>query len=92
MFRFTQETSSGSQSQFLAKITGIDKHSGTIAVILAKHWLWLPDGGSCVNRNMLEQILLFLMCFNNPEIYIIECISWIIKYLILLMHGATMKK
>ena len=37
MFRFTQETSSGSQSQFLAKITGIDKHSGTIAVILAKH-------------------------------------------------------
>ena len=32
-----------------------------------------------------------LMCFNNPTIYIIECISWTIKYLILLMHGATMK-
>jgi len=29
------------------------------------------------------------MCFNNPTIYIIEYISWTIKYLILLMHGAT---
>ena len=37
----------------------IDKHSGTIPVILARHWLWLPDDGSCVNRNMLEQILYF---------------------------------
>ena len=32
------------------------------------------------------------MCFNNPTIYTIECISWIIKYLILSMHGATVKK
>ena len=31
------------------------------------------------------------MCFNNTATYIIECISWTIKYLILLMHGATMK-
>ena len=29
----------------------IDKHSGTIIVILARHCFWLPDDGSCVNRN-----------------------------------------
>ena len=27
----------------------------TNLVILAKHWLWLPDDGFFVNRNMLEQ-------------------------------------
>ena len=43
MFRFTQEPSLGSQSQYLAKIYAntdnahIDKHSGTIRVILARH-------------------------------------------------------
>ena len=31
------------------------------------------------------------MCFSDPKIYTIECINWIIKYLILLMHRATMK-
>ena len=31
------------------------------------------------------------MCFNNPTIYIVECISWTIKCLISLMHGVTMK-
>ena len=30
-----------------------DTHSWTRLVILAKLWLWLPDDGSCVNRNML---------------------------------------
>ena len=69
----------------------IDKHSGTIPVILARHWLWLPDDGSCVNRNMSEQILYFECVFNNPTIHIIEYISWIMKYLLLLMHGVTMK-
>jgi len=29
-----------------------DKHSGTIPVILTRHWFWLPDDGSCVNRKM----------------------------------------
>jgi len=29
--------------------------------------------------------------FNNPTIYIIECISWTIKCSILLVHGGTMK-
>ena len=37
----------------------IKKHGGTIPVILARHRLWLPDDGSCVNRNMLEQLLHF---------------------------------
>ena len=115
MIRFTQEPSSGSQSQCLAKITvlsctvnythaqqvgicrhnndnaHINKHSGNITVILARHWLWFPGDGSCMNRNMLEQILYFLCVFNNPAIYIIECISWTMKYLVLLMHGATTK-
>ena len=95
MFQFTQEPLPWSQSQCLAKITGmvplwlywshftslsrpplplfttvgiyrqntdnarIDKHSGTIPVILARHWLLLPDDGSCVNWNMLEQLLYF---------------------------------
>jgi len=27
----------------------------TKCVILAKYWLWLPDDGFLVNRNMLEQ-------------------------------------
>ena len=31
------------------------------------------------------------MFFNYPTIHIIECISWIIKYLLLLTYGATMK-
>jgi len=26
----------------------INKHSGTKPVILARHWLWLPDDGSCM--------------------------------------------
>jgi len=40
---------------------------------------------------MLEQLLHFLCVFNKPTIYTIECTIWAIKYLILLMHGATMK-
>ena len=69
----------------------IDKHSGIIPVILAMHWLWLPDDGSCVNRNKLGQILYFSCVFNNTANYIIECIVATIKYWILLMDGATTK-
>ena len=36
-----------------------DTHIGTTYVILAKHWMWLPDDGFYVNRNMLEQLLQF---------------------------------
>jgi len=31
----------------------------TKCVIFAKYWLWLPDDGLLVNRNMLEQFSLF---------------------------------
>ena len=31
-----------------------DTHIGTRYVILAKQWMWLPDDGFIVNRNMLE--------------------------------------
>jgi len=74
-------------SEYAARI---DNHSGTIPVILVRHRLWLPDDGSCVSRNMLEQLLRFKCVFNKPTVCIIECISWTIKYLILLMHGAIM--
>jgi len=78
MFRFTQEPSSGSHNQCLAKITNLvqlcvthqvrirrhntdnvctDTYSRTRIVILAEHRLWLPDDGSCVNRNLLERLL-----------------------------------
>jgi hypothetical protein len=36
-----------------------DTHIGTGYVILAKHWMWLPDDGFIVNRNMLEQFYNF---------------------------------
>ena len=68
MFRFTKKPSSGSHSQYLAKITAwfiVDtdvvqtlsvlwRHNARL-VILAKYWLCLPDDGFFVNRNMLEQ-------------------------------------
>ena len=59
MFRFTQEPSSGSQNRHSDDNVHIDKHGGIIPVILARDLLWLPDDGSCVNRNMLEQLLYF---------------------------------
>ena len=34
-----------------------DTHIGIRFVILAKRWMWLPDDGFYVNRNMLEQLL-----------------------------------
>ena len=91
MFRFTRKPSSGSHSQYLAKITHLVKNTltqctahtphrsqyATITlttsctsstyplltecVILAKYWLWLPDDGFLVNRNMLEQLPYFKM-------------------------------
>jgi len=38
----------------------INGHDRTITVILAKHCIELPDDGSLVIRNMLEQILTIL--------------------------------
>ena len=48
MFRITRDPSSGSSIQCLAKIT-------VITVILVKHCIELPDDGSLVFRNILEQ-------------------------------------
>jgi len=55
-----------------------------------------PTGGGrsvgiVPSRTKATEFSFVCMCFNNPAIYITECISWTIKYLILLMHGATMK-
>jgi hypothetical protein len=75
MFRFTRKQSSGSHSQYLAKLTHLFQCGYTevvqtlsvrtsvrpllihieLSVILAKSWVWLPDDGFLVNRNMLEQ-------------------------------------
>ena len=55
MFRITRDPSSGNSIHCLAKITVI-----TITVILAKHCTNLPDDGSLVIRNMLEQFKIFL--------------------------------
>ena len=68
----------------------IDKNSGTTPVILAMAltlapWWWFQGEPKHVGAAFT-----FLMCFSNPTIYIIECISWTIKYLILLIIGATM--
>jgi hypothetical protein len=60
MFRITRDPSSGSFIQCLAKITVmILSRDRTINVILAKHFIELPDDGSLVIRNMLEQFQLF---------------------------------
>ena len=38
----------------------------TKRVIFSKHWLWLPENGVYVNRNMLERNLMFLWpCIMN---------------------------
>ena len=42
-----------------------DTHCWTRLVILAKNWLWIPDDGSYVNRNMLERSLLYLYRARN---------------------------
>ena len=48
-------------------------------------------GFGTVVRQTAEWMDEWMNEFNKPTMYIIKCISWTIKYLILLMHGATMK-
>jgi len=69
MFTITRDPSSGSFIQCLAKITimvllcpliwtdyvHVNGHDRTITVILAKHSIKIPDDGSLVIRNKLEQ-------------------------------------
>jgi len=66
------EQSSGSHIQCLAKITYLvpmwvscnDTHIGTRYVILAKHWLWLPDDCSMWTETCWSSFYNF-KCFNN---------------------------
>jgi len=60
MFQITEDPSSWSPVQYLAKITRmvlyvrVNRHDRTILVILAKYCTRLPDDGFSVIRNMLE--------------------------------------
>ena len=63
---------------------------GTRYVILAKHWIWLPGDGSVWTETYWSSFHNFNY-FNNLRILSFVCISWTIKCLIWLMHGATMK-
>ena len=99
MFRFTQEPSSGSQSQCLTKITGMVPLCLSIWA-LSVLWRHIPTCCACVYTRTAGTDFGSLMMvpawteicrssfyifnvFNNPKIYIIECISWTIKCLIL---------
>jgi hypothetical protein len=66
-----------------------DMHVGTRYVILAKHWMWLPDDGDVWTETCWSSFYNFNY-FNNLRISQFVCISWKIECLILLMHGATM--
>ena len=67
--------SSGRHIQCLAKITYLeryvrvvnDKHIATRYVILAKHWMWLPDDGFIWNETCWNSFCNFNY-FNNLRI------------------------
>ena len=64
MFRITEDPSSGSLVQCLAKnykndSIHVNRHDRIFLVILAKHCTRLHDNGSSVICNMLEQFLVF---------------------------------
>ena len=67
-----------------------DTHIGTRYVILANNWIWLPDDGFMWTETCWRSFYNFNY-FNNLRILQFVCISWKIKCLILLMHGATVK-
>jgi len=81
MFRITEDPSSGSFLQCLAKKTcchntdyvHINAHDRTITVILVRHCIELPDDGSLVIRNMLEQILTF--CWPCISVYLSQYLT-----------------
>jgi len=60
MFRFTQNTDNINN----------DTHIGTRYVILAKHWMWLPDDGLMWTETRLRRFY-NLNYFNNLRIFII---------------------
>ena len=65
-------------------------HIGTRYVSLAKHWMWLPDDGFMWTETCWSSFFNFNY-FNNLSILQFVCISWTIKCLILLMHGANVR-
>ena len=58
-----------------------DTHIGTRYVILAKHWMWLPDDGFMWTETCWSSFYDFNY-FNKLRILQFVCISWIIKCLI----------
>ena len=68
----------------------IDTHIGTRYIILAKHWMWLPDDDFMWTETFWSRFY-NVSYFNNLRILQIVFISWKIKCWILLMHGATVK-
>jgi len=75
MFWFTQEPSSGSYHQCLAKT-------------LAKHWLWFRDDGSCVSHSQRSAKITSLvqLCMSIQTLYL--CIDMHIstRFVILAKH------
>jgi len=49
------------QSREALHIIHMNRHDRTITVILAKHCIHLPDDGSLVIRNMLEQFFKYFI-------------------------------
>jgi len=81
MFRNTRDPSSGSSIQGLANTdyVHVNEHNRTITVILAKHCIKLPDDGSLVFRNILEQ---FLNIFKYFIIILIVSTNYILVHLL----------
>ena len=52
-----------------------DTHIGTRYVILAKHWMWLPDDGFMWTETCWSSFYNFDY-FNNLGILQFVCISW----------------
>ena len=69
----------------------IDTHIGTRYVILAKHWVWLPDDGFIWTETCWNSFNNFNY-FNNLRILQFVCISWKIKCLILQGNCDRMKQ
>jgi hypothetical protein len=38
-----------------------DKYTGTSNVILAKHWLWLPDDGLCKSKHVGAAFIILIV-------------------------------
>ena len=64
----------------------VNGHDRTITVILAKHCIRLPDDGSLVIRNMLQQIFIFFIYLFIFDILLTVHLNIFILILTNLMH------